>query len=169
MGFAALSIILLILSFAMDYLKTHSQAALIVIYCLGLFFFNFGANTTTFILAGEVFPTKIRSTASMICVHVTLLNLSNQGSWDICCKWQIGSNFGIINDTVHGCFYRSSMGSVHFCNIHDCWILCNFLDSRNKGQIPRRNIIFSTLTSCYDNEVRMDENNNKKGNTKLSF
>ena len=31
-------------------------------YCIGLFFFNFGPNTTTFVIPGEVFPTRYRST-----------------------------------------------------------------------------------------------------------
>jgi len=34
----------------------------VFLYCLGNFFFNFGPNTTTFIIPGEVFPTRYRST-----------------------------------------------------------------------------------------------------------
>lgn len=34
-----------------------------VLYCLANFFQNFGPNTTTFIVPGEVFPTRYRSTA----------------------------------------------------------------------------------------------------------
>lgn len=33
------------------------------LYCLAQFFMNFGPNTTTFIVPGEVFPTRYRSTA----------------------------------------------------------------------------------------------------------
>lgn len=33
------------------------------LYCLANFFQNFGPNTTTFIIPGEVFPTRYRSTA----------------------------------------------------------------------------------------------------------
>lgn len=33
------------------------------LYCLANFFQNFGPNTTTFIVPGEVFPTRYRSTA----------------------------------------------------------------------------------------------------------
>ena len=33
------------------------------LYCLANFFQNFGPNTTTFIVLGEVFPTRYRSTA----------------------------------------------------------------------------------------------------------
>lgn len=33
------------------------------LYCLANFFQNFGPNTTTFVIPGEVFPTRYRSTA----------------------------------------------------------------------------------------------------------
>ena len=35
----------------------------VVLYCLANFFQNFGPNTTTFIVPGEAFPTRYRSTA----------------------------------------------------------------------------------------------------------
>jgi MFS transporter, PHS family, inorganic phosphate transporter len=45
-------------------LKTsETQKAFVVLYCLVSFFLNFGANTTTFIVPGEVFPTRYRSTS----------------------------------------------------------------------------------------------------------
>lgn len=34
-----------------------------MLYCLTNFFQNFGPNTTTFVVPGEVFPTRYRSTA----------------------------------------------------------------------------------------------------------
>lgn len=39
------------------------QYAFIFLYCLANFFYNFGPNTTTFVIPGEVFPTRYRSTA----------------------------------------------------------------------------------------------------------
>ena len=33
------------------------------LYCLANFFQNFGPNTTTFVVPGEVFPTRYRTTA----------------------------------------------------------------------------------------------------------
>jgi len=36
-------------------------------YCMANFFQNFGPNTTTFIIPGECFPTRYRSTAHGIC------------------------------------------------------------------------------------------------------
>lgn len=37
--------------------------AFVFLYCLTNFFQNFGPNTTTFIVPGEAFPTRYRSTA----------------------------------------------------------------------------------------------------------
>jgi PHS family inorganic phosphate transporter-like MFS transporter len=37
--------------------------AFFALYCLANFFTNFGPNVTTFIIPGEIFPTRYRSTA----------------------------------------------------------------------------------------------------------
>ena len=37
--------------------------AFVFLYCLANFFQNFGPNSTTFIIPGEVFPTRYRSTS----------------------------------------------------------------------------------------------------------
>lgn len=65
MGFIMLTIIFVIMGFAYDALtKTKSASnAFVFLYCLANFFQNFGPNTTTFIIPGEVFPTRYRSTA----------------------------------------------------------------------------------------------------------
>lgn len=39
-----------------------AQKAFVFLYCLANFFQNFGPNSTTFIVPGEVFPTRYRST-----------------------------------------------------------------------------------------------------------
>ena len=45
-------------------METQAGAkAFVVLYCLANFFQNFGPNTTTFIVPGEAFPTRYRSTA----------------------------------------------------------------------------------------------------------
>jgi PHS family inorganic phosphate transporter-like MFS transporter len=44
-------------------LKERAEAAFIVLFVLIQFFFQFGANTTTFIIPAEVFPTRFRATA----------------------------------------------------------------------------------------------------------
>ncbi|KAL5331863.1 hypothetical protein ACEPPN_001402 [Leptodophora sp. 'Broadleaf-Isolate-01'] len=59
MGFFFLTIIFIIIGFAYDSL---SEGGLLALYILAQLFFNFGPNTTTFIIPGECFPTRYRST-----------------------------------------------------------------------------------------------------------
>ncbi|KAL7279329.1 hypothetical protein ACG7TL_007170 [Trametes sanguinea] len=65
MGFAVLTVLFLIMGFAYDRLTATSSGKIVfvVLYCLANFFQNFGPNTTTFIVPGEVFPTRYRATA----------------------------------------------------------------------------------------------------------
>jgi len=63
LGFSVLTICFLILSTAFHPLVNNALPAFIVIYTLAQFFFNFGPNTTTFVVPGEVFPTRWRTTA----------------------------------------------------------------------------------------------------------
>jgi PHS family inorganic phosphate transporter-like MFS transporter len=58
-GFAILTILFCIIGFNFFNL---SPGGLVALYCLANFFQNFGPNTTTFIVPGEVFPTRYRST-----------------------------------------------------------------------------------------------------------
>ncbi|CAF0875134.1 unnamed protein product [Brachionus calyciflorus] len=62
-GFGILTILMLILGFGFNQIRQASVALFIVIFTIMQFFFTFGPNTTTFIIPGEVFPTKYRSTA----------------------------------------------------------------------------------------------------------
>jgi MFS transporter, PHS family, inorganic phosphate transporter len=59
MGFAVLTVLFSIIGFGFHKIPTKGLFAL---YCLANFFQNFGPNTTTFIVPGEVFPTRYRST-----------------------------------------------------------------------------------------------------------
>lgn len=59
-GFIILTVLFCILGFAYHKLTDHGKLAL---YVLAQFFQNFGPNTTTFIIPGECFPTRYRSTA----------------------------------------------------------------------------------------------------------
>ncbi|KAH7317770.1 H+ symporter [Rhexocercosporidium sp. MPI-PUGE-AT-0058] len=59
MGFFFLTIIFIVIGFAYDAL---SEGGLLALYILAQLFFNFGPNTTTFIIPGECFPTRYRST-----------------------------------------------------------------------------------------------------------
>lgn len=63
LGFTMLTIIFVIMGFGYDAILKHSKGAFVFLYCLANFFQNFGPNTTTFIIPGEVFPTRYRSTA----------------------------------------------------------------------------------------------------------
>lgn len=65
MGFAVLTVLFATMGFGYARL-TASQSAIdgfVVLYCFANFFQNFGPNTTTFIIPGEAFPTRYRSTA----------------------------------------------------------------------------------------------------------
>jgi MFS transporter, PHS family, inorganic phosphate transporter len=58
-GFFILTVIFCVIGFAYHLL---SKGALLALYILAQLFFNFGPNTTTFIIPGECFPTRYRST-----------------------------------------------------------------------------------------------------------
>ncbi|KAI0380054.1 phosphate permease [Hypomontagnella monticulosa] len=59
-GFIILTILFIVMGFAYWHISSN---ALLAIYVLAQFFFNFGPNMTTFIVPGEVFPTRYRSTS----------------------------------------------------------------------------------------------------------
>ncbi|KAG6374311.1 major facilitator superfamily domain-containing protein [Boletus reticuloceps] len=65
MGFSVLTILFVTMGFAYDKLNasTPGKNAFVFLYCLTNFFQNFGPNTTTFVVPGEAFPTRYRSTA----------------------------------------------------------------------------------------------------------
>ena len=58
MGFFVLTILFCIIGFALHSLSPNASLGL---YVLSQFFFNFGPNATTFIVPGECFPTRYRS------------------------------------------------------------------------------------------------------------
>lgn len=60
MGFVVLTVLFIVIGFAYHQL---SGSALLALYVLCQFFFNFGPNATTFIVPGECFPTRYRSTS----------------------------------------------------------------------------------------------------------
>jgi len=61
-GFAMLTILFFIIGFGYKEIIAESIVLFIILYCLSQFFQNFGPNATTFIIPGEVFPTRYRST-----------------------------------------------------------------------------------------------------------
>ncbi|KAI8612578.1 major facilitator superfamily domain-containing protein [Chytriomyces sp. MP71] len=60
-GFFVITVCLALLGAMWDTLK-NQQVPFLVIFTIAQFFFQFGPNTTTFIVPGEVFPTRFRST-----------------------------------------------------------------------------------------------------------
>ncbi|KAK9852961.1 hypothetical protein MYU51_007463 [Penicillium brevicompactum] len=61
-GFAILTILFIAIGFGFHQLK-HTHNGLLGLYVVAQFFFNFGPNATTFIVPGECFPTRYRSTS----------------------------------------------------------------------------------------------------------
>jgi len=60
MGFGILTCLFVAMGFAYKHIPANGLLAIVV---LAQFFFNFGPNATTFIVPGEVFPTRYRSTS----------------------------------------------------------------------------------------------------------
>eukprot|EP01112_Ceratiomyxa_fruticulosa_P016915 TRINITY_DN5180_c0_g3_i1.p2 TRINITY_DN5180_c0_g3~~TRINITY_DN5180_c0_g3_i1.p2 ORF type:complete len:216 (+),score=28.33 TRINITY_DN5180_c0_g3_i1:735-1382(+) len=66
LGFAVLTLILTVLACAYKEI-IESRFIFVGVYSIAQFFFNFGPNSTTFIVPSEVFPTRYRSTSYGIC------------------------------------------------------------------------------------------------------
>ncbi|KAJ3059128.1 hypothetical protein HDU99_006487, partial [Rhizoclosmatium hyalinum] len=60
-GFAVITICLIILAATWDTIS-HNQTAFMAVFTIAQFFFQFGPNTTTFVIPGEVFPTRFKAT-----------------------------------------------------------------------------------------------------------
>lgn len=60
MGFTILTVLFVVMGFAYFHISPNG---LLAIFVLAQFFFNFGPNATTFIVPGECFPTRYRSTS----------------------------------------------------------------------------------------------------------
>ncbi|KAF9149112.1 Inorganic phosphate transporter pho84 [Linnemannia schmuckeri] len=61
-GFVMSCILFCVLGFAYNPIKNYSVALFVFLFAATQFFQNFGPNSTTFIIPGEVFPTRYRST-----------------------------------------------------------------------------------------------------------
>ncbi|KXS21860.1 putative phosphate transporter [Gonapodya prolifera JEL478] len=60
LGFGMLTIIFALIAIFYDQLK-QATGAFVFLYALAQFFFNFGPNSTTFIIPAECYPTRVRS------------------------------------------------------------------------------------------------------------
>ena len=65
-GFAANAVLFLVLALTYNHL-IHQAGPFFVVFVLLQLSFNFGSNSTTFIVPAEVFPTRIRATAHGFC------------------------------------------------------------------------------------------------------
>ncbi|KAJ2585750.1 hypothetical protein H4R99_008640 [Coemansia sp. RSA 1722] len=63
MGFAALTVLYVVIGFAYHKILDASNVAFIVLFTLAQLFQNFGPNVTCFVWPGEVFPTRFKATA----------------------------------------------------------------------------------------------------------
>ncbi|KAJ2004784.1 hypothetical protein H4R26_002318 [Coemansia thaxteri] len=63
LGFGILAVLYLVLGFGYHQILDKSAGAFIFIFSLAQLFQNFGPNVTTFVIPGEVFPTRFRATA----------------------------------------------------------------------------------------------------------
>ncbi|KAG8956986.1 Inorganic phosphate transporter pho84, partial [Tulasnella sp. 408] len=63
MGFGALTAIFIVMGFGYNKITSVNQGSFAFLYALANFFQNFGPNSTTFVLPGELFPTRYRGTA----------------------------------------------------------------------------------------------------------
>eukprot|EP00842_Homolaphlyctis_polyrhiza_P002930 jgi/Hompol1/3638/HPOL_006662-RA len=62
LGFGVLTVVLTIIAATWDQLNGDNKTPFIALFTIAQFFFNFGPNSTTFVVPGEVFPTRWRST-----------------------------------------------------------------------------------------------------------
>ncbi|ORY93069.1 phosphate transporter [Syncephalastrum racemosum] len=62
-GFVLVGVLFIILGAAWTPIRDTSVALFIVLFAIAQFFFNFGPNSTTFVLPAEVFPTRHRAKA----------------------------------------------------------------------------------------------------------
>lgn len=61
MGFTILTVIFIIMGFGYNTITAANTGAFAFLYALANFFQNFGPNSTTFIIPGELFPTRYRA------------------------------------------------------------------------------------------------------------
>ncbi|KAG0004321.1 Inorganic phosphate transporter pho84 [Entomortierella chlamydospora] len=62
MGFAVVTVLFIIMASAFHALQQNT-GVFIFVFALSQLFMNFGPNSTTFVIPGEVFPTRVRATA----------------------------------------------------------------------------------------------------------
>jgi PHS family inorganic phosphate transporter-like MFS transporter len=128
-GFTILTILFCIIGFAY---KSLSQGAFLTLYILVQLFFNFGPNTTTFIVPGECFPTRYRSTGH---------GLSAAGGKIGATVAQIMALTLANKDAPPNCNAKECYPWVpHLMEIFACFMLCGALISLLIPETKRRTL-----------------------------
>jgi PHS family inorganic phosphate transporter-like MFS transporter len=119
----------------------------VFLYCLANFFQNFGPNTTTFVIPGEAFPTRYRSTAhgisaasgklGAIVAQVGFARLKDIGGTNKFVKHMYVSHFLFpFSDSDHFVYYRYQPRAIRLLHV-DGYLLDAPL-TRDEAEITRR-------------------------------
>jgi MFS transporter, PHS family, inorganic phosphate transporter len=128
-GFAILTVLFCIIGFAYSSL---SQGAFLVLYIFVQLFFSFGPNTTTFIIPGECFPTRYRSTGH---------GLSAAGGKIGATVAQIMALTLVNKDAPPNCNGKECYPwAPHLMEIFACFMLCGVLVSLLIPETKRRTL-----------------------------
>lgn len=121
-GFGLLAVLFCVLGFTLHILSEH---ALLGLYVLSQFLFNAGPNTTTFIVAGECFPTRYRSTAHGFAAAVGKLGAVVAQ----------GISIPLLHtESLVGCEGRECSANLHI--LLKCYALCMVLGALFSLLIP---------------------------------
>jgi len=134
-GFVILTILFAIIGFGFHKISTGGLFAL---YCLCNFFTNFGPNATTFIVPGEVFPTRYRSTGHGISAAVGKIGsviaqaligpLRNKG----------GTNAWLNHVMQIFAFFMYALYCILFSDMQAMWNLLDAAYPRDETEESRR-------------------------------
>jgi len=61
-GYIAIAVLFSVLGLAFSSLKTHASWLFFALYAMTFLFANFGPNSTTYVIPGEIFPSQIKAT-----------------------------------------------------------------------------------------------------------
>ncbi|KAM6499654.1 Major facilitator superfamily domain containing protein [Amanita muscaria] len=111
MGFTALAILFIALGSAFPRLTKAGPGgndAITFLYCLASFFQNFGPNVTTFVIPGELFPTRYRST----CYGIIAASGKVGATLALVIFYYVPAGHLHIALIVFGCFMLTGVGST---------------------------------------------------------
>lgn len=147
MGFTVLTAIFIVMGFGYTKITTSNQASFAFLYALANFFQNFGPNSTTFVLPGELFPTRYRSTAhgisaasgklGAVLAQVLLLYAKDIGgpNKSVDHMWVLCSCGAIRTSKTEPTWFPSQIGDS--CSVYDDRDILDGPDPRNEGPLAR--------------------------------